>query len=77
MAVLWRAAIGHHAPVTAVATRIALVAINKIIFVARGSRGIGRGRSPAMREGLEDWIGEAEVVVEEREVLGVEIHFYL
>jgi hypothetical protein len=76
MAVLWRAAIGHHAPVNALATRIALVAINKII-VTKGSRGIGRGRSPAMREGLEDWIGEAEVVVEEREVLRVEIHFYL
>lgn len=76
MAVLWRAAIGHHAPV---ATRNALVVINKIqiIIVARDSCGIGRGRSPAMRKGLEDWIGEVEVVVQKREVVRVEIHFYL
>lgn len=60
---LGRAA-GHQALVPSVVVRIALAAVNKVIVLVDVSRGIRRGRIPAVREWLEDRIGEVEVVVQ-------------
>ena len=55
----------------------AVVAVVVVVVFVAGVISGGRGGVAAEREGLVDGVGKVEAEVEDREVVSVEIHFFL